>query len=63
MRFDEASNIHGRGTYTNFGRKKSEEKIPFGRYALRRKDEKAIYDTKVENECMDWTHLAQDVGQ
>ena len=37
--------------------------MSFGRYARRRKDKKAIYDTKVENEYMDWTDLAQDVGQ
>ena len=38
-------------------------KVPFVRYALRRKDKKAKYDTKVEKEYMDWTDLAQDVGQ
>ena len=51
------------GTYINFGKKISEEKTPFGRYTLGRKDKKTIYDTKVENEYIDWTHLAQDVGQ
>ena len=41
----------------------SEEETPFGRYALRRKDKKKIYYRKVENEYIEWTHLAQDVGQ
>jgi len=39
MNCDEASNTHGRGIQTNFGRKYPKI-IPFGRFAHRRQDKK-----------------------
>ena len=60
---DEASKMYVSGTYINFGKKYPKKRHHLEDTHSEGKIKKTIYDTKVENEYIDWTHLAQDVGQ
>jgi len=60
---DEASNTHGRGTYLNFGRKCPKKRQHLEDTHSDGRIKKTIHYRKVEKEYIDWTHLAQDVGQ